>query len=342
MPCNTLEDNLLQALQYFQYFDFSQNLIAVLTKKTKREKTSRKKIKKIVYQKKNHKERGGNKKTFVLSNKYYQPSYIRTSFNFNCKIIVKVISFMNNKGGVGKTTSVQNVGYHIARKGYRTLLIDLDPQSNLSQAFGLEDKEVSIYECLSDENRKVLLADAVNVINENLHVIPSVLQLSTAEIDLINRFSRESILKKLLEGIADQYDFVFLDCPPSMGILTINALAATDYVFVPLQAEFFSFKGIDSLNLFITKVQQQINPRLALNGVFMTMYKKQQNLSLSVRQTVKDFFGDKLLQTVVRVNVALSESQSQAQPIFEYAPDSNGAEDYKALAEEILEILQKP
>ena len=255
---------------------------------------------------------------------------------------MKVISFMNNKGGVGKTTSVQNVGYHIAQKGYRTLLIDLDPQSNLSQAFGLEDKDVSIYECLSDENRAVTLGDAVNIINENLHVVPSVLQLSTAELDLINRFSRESILKKLLDDVNQQYDFVFLDCPPSMGILTINALTASDFVFVPLQAEFFSFKGIDTLNLFIHKIKQQINPKLSLKGVFMTMYKRQQTLSQSVKQTVMDFFGDKLLQSVIRVNVSVSEAQSQAMPIFEYAPTSNGAEDYKELAEEIFEILQKP
>lgn len=254
---------------------------------------------------------------------------------------MKVVSFMNNKGGVGKTTSVQNVGYHIAQKGYRTLLVDLDPQSNLSQAFGLEDKDISIYECLSSENRSVSLNDAVNVISENLHVVPSVLQLSTAELDLINRFSRESILKKLLDDVANQYDFVFLDCPPSMGILTINALTASHYVFVPLQAEFFSFKGIDTLNLFIHKIRQQINPTLALKGVFMTMYKRQQNLSQSVKQTVTDFFGDKLLKSVVRVNVSVSEAQSQAKSIFEYAPDSNGAEDYKALAEEIFETLQK-
>jgi chromosome partitioning protein len=254
---------------------------------------------------------------------------------------MKVIAFMNNKGGVGKTTSVQNVGYQFAQKGHKTLLIDLDPQSNLSQAFGLEDKDVTIYECLSDENMGTPLTKAVTVINENLHVVPSVLQLSTSEVDLINRFSRENILKRLIEEVAADYEFVFLDCPPSMGILTINALTASNFVFVPLQAEFFSFKGIDALNLFIHKIKKQINPKLQLLGVFMTMYKKQQNLSHSVRQTVREFFGEQLLDSIVRVNISLSEAQSQAKPIFEYAPQSNGAEDYKALADEIFNRLSK-
>jgi chromosome partitioning protein len=247
---------------------------------------------------------------------------------------MKTIAILNHKGGTGKTTSTSNIGAGLARLKKKTLLIDIDPQANLTEGLGFRDTEVSIYNALSDDKYKTPLP--IIEVSEYLHLVPSSLDLLGAELELVSRSRRESILEKLLEGLKGNYDYIIIDCPPAMGLLTLNALVPSDSVLVPLEAEFYAYKGIDRLITIIEDVQFNLNPKLHIGGVFITKCNSQRVLTESIKTSVKKHFGEKLFDTSIRVNVALAEAPVRGQDIFSYSPNSNGAIDYSNLVNEIL------
>ena len=244
---------------------------------------------------------------------------------------MKVLSFFNHKGGVGKTTSALNVGAALSKLGHRTLLIDCDPQCNLSQGLGIFDADPSLY----DSIRTGSFLPVVSIL-PNLGFVPSSISLASAELELVGRFSRESVLKVLLEPLLSKYDYIILDCPPSLGILNINALVASDLVIIPLQAKFFAFKGLDSLLEVIDKVKVGLNPKLGLGAVFVTLCNSNRNMTTSILNQLEEYFEHKLLTTKIRVNVSISGASSRGQNIFDYNSTSNGAIDYQNLTEELL------
>lgn len=247
--------------------------------------------------------------------------------------MTKIIAFANHKGGVGKTTSVASIGAALARKGKRTLLVDLDAQQNLT--FSLMDDEAeieaSVYEALTG---KVSTLPVVSI-KKNLDLTPSSLDLALAEAELSPKMAREFLLKNLLEPVASNYDFVLLDCPPSLGVLTTNALTAATDLFIPLTAEALPLKGLDMLDGFVTSIRQTLNRDLQVSGVFVTRYNNR-NLNNAVLDVVQTKYGSKVFATKVRENIAIAESPLHGTDVYEYAPSSNGAKDYEALTEEIL------
>ncbi|MGB0932385.1 MAG: ParA family protein, partial [Chitinophagales bacterium] len=243
----------------------------------------------------------------------------------------KVITFSNHKGGVGKTTSTVNVGVALSQMGQKVLLIDLDPQANLTQSFGITKADFNIYEALIGRYELRWVS-----INENLDVVPSTLDLSGAEIELSGEPGREFILRELIEPIRDQYDYILLDTPPSLGLLTVNALATTNAVYIPLQAEYLALQGLTKLTTVIRKIQRRLNRKLELGGVFLTQYDNRKILNREVAQTVADFFKDKVFKTKIRNNISLAEAPSLGKDIFNYSKKSNGAKDYMSLSKEII------
>jgi chromosome partitioning protein len=241
------------------------------------------------------------------------------------------ICIVNHKGGVGKTTSVVNIGAGLALTGKKVLLVDIDPQANLSESFGLVRLRPSIYDSLVSD-----IPLPVHSIKPKLDVVPASLELAMADLEIAGEMSRESLLKDLLEPLKAQYDFILIDCPPSLGVLTLNALVAANDVFIPLEAEFLAYRGIDSIVGVIDKVKRKLNKTLKISGVFMTKYNKQRILTKNIREEVSKYFGDVVFDTTIRVSVALAESPAHAKDVFDYAPDSHGAEDYKDLVIEIL------
>ncbi len=243
-----------------------------------------------------------------------------------------VISLLNHKGGVGKTTSAISIGAGLVELGKRVLLLDLDPQANLTLSLGIGRQPTSIYESLRGE------ADLAPVeAKPNLDVIISTLDLSGAEMELINEAGREFILRDLLDPLHDDYDFVIIDCPPSLGLLTLNALTASRYVYIPLQTEFLALQGLVKLKQVIDKVRFRINKELEIGGVVATMYDARKVLNRDVVATIQKHFGDKVFKTYIRDTVALAEAPASRKDIFEYSRNSNGAQDYLDLCKEILE-----
>jgi len=223
----------------------------------------------------------------------------------------QVITFSNHKGGVGKTTSTVNVGVALSQLGQKVLLIDLDPQANLTQSFGITKADFNIYQALI--GRYELRWTSVN---ENLDVVPSTLDLSGAEIELSGEPGREFILRELIEPIQDQYDYVLLDTPPSLGLLTVNALAAANAVYIPLQAEYLALQGLTKLTTVIHKIQRRLNRKLELGGVFLTQYDNRKILNREVAETVASFFKDKVFKTKIRNNISLAEAPSMRKDLF--------------------------
>ena len=243
----------------------------------------------------------------------------------------KVISISNHKGGVGKTTSAINLGAGLNKLGKRVLLIDLDPQANLSQSLGLVDQERTIYGALRGEYK----LQPIPVV-AGLDLIPSTLDLSGAEIEMSGEAGREYILKELVDPIKGSYDYVLIDSPPSLGLLTINAFTASDEVFIPLQAQYLALQGLTKLLEVIDKITKRLNKELRVGGVFITQYDGRKVLNRDVVATIGAHFQDQLFKTMVRDNIALAEAPSQGLDIFRYNPKSYGAEDYLSLSQEVI------
>ncbi len=243
----------------------------------------------------------------------------------------KIYAFCNHKGGVGKTTSTMNIGVGLSMKKKKTLLIDLDPQSNLSQSFGFEDKENNIYKALKGQGE----LQPYNV-KKNLDIIPSVLDLSGAELELSSIPGRELILSELLKNLNNQYQYILLDCPPSLGLLTLNGLAAANGVLIPIQSQYLAVHGLKKILEIIDLVRDRLNKNLKLEGLFITQHNKRKVLNRDIHQSIIDAFGEKVFKTVIRDNIALAESPAVGKDIFDYRKSSHGAEDYRMLTNEIL------
>ena len=244
--------------------------------------------------------------------------------------MTKIIAIANHKGGVGKTTSVANIGVALSKKGKRVLLVDLDAQQNLTFFFLKEEEaEVSIYDALRGKASLPVLH-----IQENLDLTPSSIDLARAEQDLSGRIAREYILKNLLDEVAGNYDYILLDCPPSLGVVTYNALVASTDLYISLTAEALPYKGLTMLEEVVGELQA-LNKDLAISGVFITRYNNR-NLNNIVAEQIKARYGDKVFNTKIRENIAVAEAPLAGEDIFSYAPESNGAKDYEALADEVL------
>ena len=244
---------------------------------------------------------------------------------------MKKIVIANHKGGVGKTTSSINISAGLAKKGKNVLIIDTDPQSNLTESFGVFDPVKDLYLSFSK-------GEPLPIINvkKNLSIVPNSLNFSGIELELAGRMPREIILKELMAGLDKTYDYCIIDCPPSLGLITLNALVAADEVYIPMEAEFLAYRGIDSIVGIINLVKKHFNPGLMIKGVFFTKYNEQRVLTKEIKNQIKGYFGDNLMKTAIRVNVALAEAQSSGKDIFEYDPKSNGAKDYMSLVNEII------
>ena len=247
-----------------------------------------------------------------------------------------VISLLNHKGGVGKTTSAINIGAGMVELGKKVLLIDLDPQANLTLAIGAPRVPQTIYEALRGECG----LEPVSV-KPGLDVVIATLDLSGAEMELINEAGREFILRELIEEVADDYDFVLIDCPPSLGLLTLNALTSSHQVLIPLQTEFLAVQGLAKIRQVIDKVKFRLNKQLEIGGVLATMYDSRKVLNNNVVETIRKHFGELVFDTMIRDTVSLAEAPSERQDIFAYKPNSMGAQDYMDLCKEFLERLER-
>ncbi len=248
-----------------------------------------------------------------------------------------IYAFANQKGGVGKTTTAVNLAAYLAHWGQRVLLVDIDPQANATASLGVERKELaaSIYDALV---REVPLQQIIRLTNRvRLDLVPSSAQLAGATVELVGMLARERRLQQALEPVVSQYDYVLIDCPPSLGILTINALtAAQDGVIIPVQCEYLALEGLSQLIRTIELVRRALNPGLRVRGLVLTMFDPRTNLARQVVQEVQRHFGDRVFHTIVPRSVRLSEAPSYGEPILSYAPGSPGALAYQALARELL------
>lgn len=250
---------------------------------------------------------------------------------------VRIIAVANQKGGVGKTTTAINLSACLAEAGKKVLIIDADPQGNSTSGLGFEKNEIenTIYEILLDE---IKIQDAIlNTCVENLQILPSNINLSGAEIELIGKEKREYILSNAVNTIKDNYDFIIIDCPPSLNLITINALTSSDTVLVPIQCEYFALEGLEQLLHTIGLVKDRLNPSLEMEGVVFTMYDARTNLSMEVVEEVKKDLGENIYKTIIPRNVRLGEAPSHGLPIIMYDSRSKGAESYRLLAEEVIE-----
>jgi chromosome partitioning protein len=249
----------------------------------------------------------------------------------------RVIAIANQKGGVGKTTTAINLGASLAVAERRTLVVDIDPQANATSGLGLEGREerATIYDVLLGE-RPAAEAVATAMHFPRLDLIPSTRDLVGAEIELVGASQRESILRRALDPLRERYDFILVDCPPSLGLLTLNTLVAADSVLIPIQCEFYALEGLSQLLNTIRLVQRGLNPGLEIEGVLLTMYDRRLNLSRQVAAEAMEYFGPKVYQTAVPRNVRLAEAPSFGKPIVLYDAESHGARSYLSLAREML------
>lgn len=249
----------------------------------------------------------------------------------------KIIALANQKGGVGKTTTTINLAASLAALDKKVLLVDADPQANASSGLGIDVREVenSIYECIVD---KVNTADTILPTEvPNLSIIPSHIDLVGAEIEMLNFDDREKVLKGILDAIKADYDYILIDCSPSLGLITVNALTAADSVIIPVQCEYFALEGISKLLNTIKIIKSKLNPSLDIEGFLLTMYDSRLRLANQIYEEVKKHFGEMVFTTVIQRNVKLSECPSYGQPVIMYDPDSKGALNHMQLAKEIIE-----
>jgi chromosome partitioning protein len=253
----------------------------------------------------------------------------------------KVIAIANQKGGVGKTTTAVNLSSCLAYKGKKVLIIDIDPQGNTTSGLGVDKKSIgrSIYDVMiNDDTIEDTLVDTAI---ESLKLCPSNIQLAGAEVELVSVISRETRLKVALQEVRKQFDFILIDCPPSLGLLTLNSLTAADTILVPIQCEYYALEGLSQLMSTVKLVQKHLNPALDVEGVVLTMFDARTNLSIQVVDEVKKHFRNKVYRTVIPRNVRLSEAPSFGLPIILYDPKSKGSECYLDLAEEVIEYSEE-
>ena len=254
----------------------------------------------------------------------------------------KAIEIFNQKGGVGKTTTNINLAACLAMKGKKVLVLDIDPQGNTTSGLGISKKnsDYSTYDVLVEEGfdpKDAILETSV----KNMFIIPSSVELAGAEIELVSEKGREKRLKKAIDRIKDDYDYIFVDCPPSLGLLTINSLTAVDSVLIPIQCEFYALEGVSQLMSTIDLIKRNLNPQLVIQGVILSMFDGRTNLSIQVVQEVKKYFKSKVYATVIPRNVRLAEAPSHGMPITKYDPRSKGAQAYMDFADEFLEVEEE-
>jgi len=250
--------------------------------------------------------------------------------------MAKIIAFANQKGGVGKTTTCINLSAYLALNGKKVLMIDMDPQGNATTGVGIEKNNdtKTIYNVIDGE---VLAVEVVQkTVIKNLDCIPATVDLAGAEIDLVQMNNRESIIKTVLDEIKNSYDFITIDCPPSLGLLTVNALTASDSIIIPIQCQFFALEGLSQLMNTIKLVRKHLNPRLDIEGVVLTMKDNRSNLVQEVSKEIQKYFGPKVFTTAIPVNIRLAEAPSHGLPIELYDKKSSGANAYRRLADEVI------
>ena len=250
----------------------------------------------------------------------------------------KIIAIANQKGGVGKTTTAINVSACLGLRGKKVLIIDSDPQGNTSSGLGINAKEaeLTIYDCLVNETP---IEDVmVETEYKNLFLCPGNINLAGAELELVDVENREYRLKSVLSKIKDKFDFIFIDCPPSLGLITLNALGAADSVMIPIQCEYYALEGLAQLTHTVKMVKQGLNPDLKIEGILLTMFDSRTNLSVQVANEVKKYFGATVYKTMIPRNVRLSEAPSYGMPVIAFDKNSKGAECYKKLANEMIRM----
>lgn len=255
--------------------------------------------------------------------------------------MAKIISFSNQKGGVGKTSTCVNLSAGLALKGKKTLLIDMDPQGNATTGLGFSKSELtnSVYNVLIDD---LPASSAIHkTMVENLDILPASIDLAGAEVELVYLKNREKRLRAKLDAVKDNYDFIMIDCPPSLGLLTINALSASNSVIIPIQSEYYAMEGLSQLMNTIKLVVKHLNPELVIDGVVVTMYDGRALISKQISAEIHKFFGKKMFNTVVPRNIRVSEAPSHGVPVMIHDPKCNGAKAYVALADEFLQRESK-
>lgn len=253
----------------------------------------------------------------------------------------KIIAFLNQKGGVGKTTTCVNMAGYLAQMGKKVLLLDIDPQGNASSNLGFEkdSKPKTIYDVIVDDNTIEEVIQKTKL--ENLDIIPSDVDLAGAEIELVQMNNREKVVRNILRKIVNNYDYICIDCPPSLGLITVNALTACDSVLIPIQCEYFALEGLSQLMYTIKLVKKHLNENIDVEGVVLTMKDNRSNLGQSVAQDISKYFGKKVYKTIIPRNIRLAEAPSFGEPICVYDPKCTGAIAYKALTEEFLKNNEK-
>jgi len=250
--------------------------------------------------------------------------------------MTKIIAILNHKGGVGKTTTTINLAAAFQQKKKRVMVIDLDGQANLTESFGYSiEEEKTVYGAMKGEYPLPIIETG-----SGISLVPSCLDLSAAESELINEPGREMILRGLIAKVPEvnKYDYILIDCPPSLGLLTLNALTASDYLIIPVQAQFLAMRGMAKIMNVIQIVQERLNSGLKVGGIIITQYDQRKTLNKSVTELIKDSFCDQVFKTIIRDNVSLAEAPIKGQNIYEYNKNSNGAKDYMELAKEVLKL----
>ena len=250
--------------------------------------------------------------------------------------MTNIISIVNQKGGVGKTTTTVNLSAYLAQHGEKVLVIDLDPQGNATSGYGFDKNvlETSVYDLLVNDTPIAEVIQSTN--RENIDMCPTNINLAGAEVELVSAMSRETILKRAVDTISNNYDFILIDCPPSLGLLTLNALAASSDVIVPIQGEYYALEGLTQLIDTINLVRKHLNPAIGIFGVVITMFDGRTQLTRQVTEEVRKYFGEKVFNTVIPRNIRLAEAPSYGKTIVEYDPKSRGGHAYNDLAIEVI------